>query len=241
MYPQSIAMRYDLAAIECLSNHKYKIPDALFAQPDDEEKNREKLCTLFTYKTSDTLFWWTPKNTLPPFAGRVSDAQYNILKSEWMQTLPSNLLYYLEFRSQVFAYAFKYNVWYLGPSVSICTSELPFQLKYQKIYNSEHDFNISIVNPVVYNSMNNIYMRLASFINHFFGLIIMVLNLTLLINLFLTPKKDRFTVVLLLSGLFYQMMWFFLLPVPDYRYFLWFYASSIIAVFTAIFKKSKQD
>lgn len=219
-HPESILMKTDLAAVECLTHHAYKIPIEVFADNTDrnESMNRDNLCQKFSFETSDPLFWWTPENRTPPFTGGVtSEQQYHIIRTQWLNTIPKNINTYLYYRSMVSLNALKVNNWYIGPS-----------------YNNDYDVNIGMNNQSSYLVIKKIFDWSVKLIPNYFGLYIMILSFITLCVFTISKYKDRFKVSLILSGLLYQLMWFFLLPVPDYRYLLWFYISVILATILPI-------
>lgn len=113
--------------------------------------------------------------------------------------------------------ALKVNNWYIGPS-----------------YNNDYDVNIGMNNQSSYLVIKKIFDWSVKLIPNYFGLYIMILSFITLCVFTISKYKDRFKVSLILSGLLYQLMWFFLLPVPDYRYLLWFYISVILATILPI-------
>jgi len=213
-YPQVITMKYDLSAIECYSHHEYKIPNSVFAEPEKEKENRQRLCQRLTVKQSDPLFWWSPENREPLFTGGViSPSQYQIIKANWIQAVPAHFYLYLKFRAKVFWYSLLgHTNWYLGPPST-----------------TDYGLQLSIAKPAAYPMLNQIYLSLCGKFQHAIGLVTLILNLTFL-TYCLIRAPGHFKTYLLLSGLFYELMWLFLLPVPDSRYFWWFYLATFMAI-----------
>lgn len=91
-YPQSYMMLNDMAHIECITNHNFKIPDALFLIKDYPVRNT--MCEIAKEFGTGNGFYWS---MTPVFSVVPNDIQYNSIKNSWVFAIshfPMDYIYY---------------------------------------------------------------------------------------------------------------------------------------------------
>ncbi len=202
-YIQSINMRYDLSAIECMTDYKYQMPKVFFAEPDKVEQEKKILCKNFSFEQSDSIFWWTPVNHLQPFSSSITKDTFNLLRKEWVVTIIKYFPTYISFRGKVFWHSLKTNNWYLAD--------------YSGYFPEVMSKSVSVLN------------LFSKFFNHYLGLIFLILGCLNFINKIFSKRLFTLSGIILLSSLFYELAWFVMIPVADSRYFLWVYCGIFLS------------
>ena len=130
-----------------------------------------------------------------------------------MSTIKQHPIDYIKFRWKVYSSSFEKFNWYF--------------YQYSEI---DPLFNIHVHNKTMYNLFHNVYEIFYPITQT--HLILYVVCFQILLLLFYLYKRLflSYSCIVLISGVFYQFMWFFMLPLPDIRYFNWSIVSLVISL-----------
>lgn len=208
----SLIMRCDLSAIECFTNHQYKVPASFFTKPSNEHENRKKLCTQVNPRSCDPLFFSTDDSALfhLPLINR---NQYPLIKQQWAHAILTRPFTYLHYRFLMFGQALFHPVWQLGNTKNLW--QCP-------------DIGVNCQQCRSY--LLHVFIIAVEKMGSMLGVMILIFGLLLFIKIHRGKNNENLARYTLYSAFLYGFVCIFLMPAVEARYFLWFYAGTFMAI-----------
>lgn len=107
---QGSVMLANMASIECISNHEYKIDTNYFIPPVDDSRN--VFCDqVINYYNNDAQFAnWSGTGVMLNWSG--TDAGYKTVKQQWVAALINYPMTFMLYRAEYFTNVLFFNYWY---------------------------------------------------------------------------------------------------------------------------------